>query len=42
VPKLCPIIIRNIETYLMISNSIEILEPLKLVVFHEKPFIFCT
>jgi hypothetical protein len=27
VPKLCPKFVRNIETYLKISNSIEIIGP---------------
>jgi hypothetical protein len=42
VPKLCPKIIRNIKTYLKISNSIEILEPLKIGLFNSNFIIFYT
>jgi hypothetical protein len=33
VPKLCPKSVRNIETYLTISNSIEMLKTLKMGLF---------
>jgi len=42
VPKLCPKIIKNIKTYLKISNSIEILEPLKIGLFNSNFIIFYT
>jgi hypothetical protein len=42
VPKLCPKYVRNIETYLKISNSIEILEPLKMSRLQSNSIIFCA
>jgi hypothetical protein len=42
VPKLCPKYVRNIKTYLIISNSIEILDPKKIGLLQGKSFIFCA
>jgi hypothetical protein len=42
VPKLCPKDVRNIKTYLKISNSIEIREPLKTRVSQRNYIIFYT
>jgi len=42
VPKLCPKYVRNIETYLRISKSIEIREPLKTRVSQGNYIIFYT
>jgi len=42
VSKLCPKVIRNIETYLKISNSIEIREPLKTRILQRISIIFCA
>jgi len=39
VPKLCPKYVRNIETYLTISKSIEILNPLKMCLLQENSII---
>ena len=42
VPKLCPKYVRNIETYLKISNSIEILGPLKTGLLLDICIIVCS
>jgi hypothetical protein len=42
VPKLCPKSVRNIETYLTISNSIKVRELLKTRFLHGNSIIFCT
>lgn len=42
VPKLCPEYVRNIKTYLKISNSIEILKALKTGTFPRNSIIFYT
>jgi len=41
VPKLCPKSVRNIETYLKISNSIEIQNALKTASFQWNYIIIC-
>jgi len=40
VPKLCPKYVRDIKTYLKISNSIEILERLKMSLLKSNSIIF--
>jgi len=42
VPKLCPKDIRDIETYLKISNSIEIQNPRKTACVQRNYLIICT